>query len=75
METAQLSVASSNMTISYDWMDESSVAIQSLEPVLDAAAIQTIRNAADALFHQQTQSTKSRFTYQFSTNAEAHVSD
>ncbi|GKZ00874.1 hypothetical protein MPSEU_001039100 [Mayamaea pseudoterrestris] len=75
METLQ-TVPSLTATNNYcfEWMDDSSIAIQSLEPVLSNAAIHKIRTAANTLF-QLSQSTTSRFTYQFNTNAEAHVAD
>jgi hypothetical protein len=62
---------------SYDWIaveDNYSLAIQSLEPVLNASSVVTLRSAADDIW-QNSQGRQSRFTYQRPGNYEAHVFD
>jgi hypothetical protein len=59
--------------VKYEWLP-SKVAIQSLEPVLNATEIKAIRFAADAFWKSQQKST-SRFTYQYPGNSEVHLAD
>jgi len=59
------------------------LAIRSKEPVLDALAVKDVLQAAEDVWRAEQQkqdddsgsSTASRFTYQYSGNSEAHVSD
>ena len=58
---------------SFEWVD-SHVAIRSLDPVLLRDETKSIQRAAETLWETQDGSS-SRFSYQYATNSEAHVSD
>ncbi|CAB9511693.1 P4Hc [Seminavis robusta] len=57
----------------FEWVDNH-VAIRTLEPVLLREETNSIQRAAETLWESQDGSS-SRFSYQYATNSEAHVSD
>jgi hypothetical protein len=71
MEHSEPKQPSQASILPYEWVD--TVAIQSLQPILDRESIRKIQTAAEALFADKTRA--SRFTYQFATNAEVHLCD
>jgi hypothetical protein len=61
--------------LQYEWIQGESVAIQSLEPVLNRTEIDVIKSAVEELWNDQDGSGESLFTYQYKGNSEAHSSD
>jgi hypothetical protein len=77
VEDNAMSTRKTSGSLPFDWIhvgdDNYPLAVQSVEPVLDAASTAAILHAAQDLW--STKSASSRFTYQYTGNSEAHVSD